>query len=335
MTGLFLAGLSTEVGSEKVPVDDVVASGRYAAETAAVDGYTSIARSPSRPPYEAALTAARGAMAESNLVPAAVGALIYASIHRHGQPRFWSPASWVQRQLGLNSRIPALAVQQGCNGLLQSLVALAPICKMQAASNLLLLGADRFEDSGFDRWRSDYGLVYGDAAAALVVSANDGFAKILHLAIDGAPELEELHRDEVVTAEGPESWQAEYDIRRSKKTFLGLYGQEGFTVPLNAALKRLRCGLLADPAWNGTVDWVFTPFVGSKIRTATYEATFADLGQNNGWEIGQTVGHLGTTDGWVGLQELRRSGRLRAGQRVLIVSAGVGFSCGVALIEIQ
>jgi len=333
MTGLYIAGLSTKLGRDRLPVASAIADGIYPRETAEADGYSSIAREDTRTSYEMALDAARTAIAEASGDAVDLAGLVYASIHRHGQPRLWSPASWLQRQLDIPGSVPVLAVQQGCNGLLQAMIALGDTCRMQPARPALFVGADRFEASGFDRWRSDYGLLYGDAAAAVVISGRSGFARILHLAVDGAPELEELHRDSDFVPEGPDSWRSEYDVRRSKKAFLSAYGQDGFVRPLNAALTRLKADLLASPAWNGQVEWVLTPFVGSKIRSATYEAAFAQLGRRSGWEIGKNLGHLGTTDGWVGLEEIRRSGAIARGERILIVSAGVGFSCGLALIE--
>jgi 3-oxoacyl-[acyl-carrier-protein] synthase-3 len=334
MTGLYLSGLAMELGQDRLPVTDAVAQGQYAADDATADGYVSVSREGLRAPYEMALVAAKCALAEARCNAGSLSAVVYASIHRHGQPRLWSPASWLQHQIGLRGSAPVLAVQQGCNGLLQAVVALAPLCRATPGQHVLLTGADRFEASGFDRWGSDYGLIYGDAAVAVTLSAQEGFARLLHLAIDGAPELEALHRDAAPSPETPESWLHEYDVRRSKKTFLIAQGLDGFITPLNAALARLRADLLAHPSWNGPVEWVLTPFVGAKIREPTYEAAFGSLGRQSGWQIGKTLGHLGTADGWVGLTELRRHGMIKRGDRVLIISAGVGFSCGLALIEI-
>lgn len=334
-SNLYLLGLASSIGTERLSVDDVVKSGGYSATTAAADGYHSVAREPGRASYEMALDSAKAALIDADVSSSDVAGLVYGSIHRHGQPRLWSPASWVQRQLAMPGSTPVLVVQQGCNGLLQSMAMMRSAMYADPTRPSLFVGADRFEASGFDRWESDYGLVYGDAAAAILLSARTGFARIVHLEIDGAPELEELHRDPSATPEGPGSWREEYDVKRSKKTFLEAHGQEGFTKPLNAALARLKAGLLSDPEWSGPVKWIFTPFVGSKIRQTTYEAAFGDLGHHSGWEIGKTLGHLGTTDGWVGLQYLRAAGKLTSGDRVLIVSAGVGFSCGLALIEIM
>lgn len=331
---LFIAGLGAVPGPDRLSVSDAVRAGRYEKDRAEADGYVSVIREPERASYEMGLAAAKDALAEAGLRGIDLAGLAYTSIHRHGQPRLWAPASWIQRHLDIGGHVPALSVNQGCNGLLQAMIALGPLCDPRPDGQLLLVGADRFEASGFDRWQSDYGLLYGDAAAGVVLSRQSGFARVLHLALDGAPDLEELHRDAAPSDETPDSWRREYDVRRSKKAFLAAHGHEGFAEPLNRALDRLKTGLLSSPYWAGPADWLFTPFVGASVRDATYEAIFGALGHRSGWEIGKTHGHLGTTDGWVGLAEIRAKGLLHSGDRVLIVSAGVGFSCGVILLEI-
>lgn len=328
MPDLFLAGLAAKTGAERLMVADAVAANAYEADRAAEDGYTSVAREPDTAPYEMAAEVAAAALREANVAPEIV---VYGSIHRHGQARLWSPASWLQSQLKISGKVPALAVQQGCNGLMQ---ALAMTMRDSATDSALFVGADCFHNSGFDRWRSDYGLIYGDAAAAFVLSRQAGFARVLHIALDGVPALEELHRDPDAQTENETSWQTEYDVRRTKRAFLKAHGTAGFADPLVAALQRLRSNLEQNPDWRGEADILLTPFVGNKTRQATYEQVFGHLAPYNAWDIGKTLGHLGTTDAWVGLDHLRQQGNLRSGQHVLIISAGVGFSCSATLLEI-
>lgn len=330
MADLFIAGLAAKIGSEKLSVIDAVRNGQYESERAKDDGYLSVVQETNAAPYEMAAEVSRLALNEAGQEPEM---LVYGSIHRHGQPRLWSPASWLQRELGMSGATPTLAIQQGCNGLMQAvnMTMGQPSGPFQTG---LYVGADCFNGSGFDRWGSDYGLIYGDAAAAFVLSRSNGFARILHSTLDGVPELEELHRDSDASFEGPDSWQTEYDVRRTKRAFLSKHGTAGFAESLVASLHRLRAGLEANPSWRGMADVLLTPFVGNKTRLATYEKVFGPLAQRNFWEIGRSLGHLGTTDGWVGLQLLRERGELTAGQHVLIVSAGVGFSCSITLLKI-
>ena len=328
MTDLFLAGLAAKTGSIRLTVADAISSGVYEAERALDDGYESVVYEPDAAPYEMAAEVAEQALREANQSPSLV---VYGSIHRHGQARLWSPASWLQHQLELSGEVPALAIQQGCNGLIQ---AVAMTMTEGNTDSALFVGADCFHSSGFNRWGSDYGLVYGDAAAAFVLSRKSGFARMLQTKIDGVPALEELHRDPNPSPETQTSWQTEYDVRRTKRAFLQAHGAEAFADPLVAALQRLRSDLEQNPHWRGEADILLTPFVGDKTRNATYEHVFGHLAPRNAWEIGKTLGHLGTTDAWVGLDQLRQQGALHSGQHVLIISAGVGFSCGATLLEI-
>lgn len=330
MAELFLAGLAARTGSQTLSVADAVAQGAYDTARAEDDGYLSVAQEPDLPPYEMAAEVAKAALQEAGVAPEM---LIYGSIHRHGQPRLWSPASWLQQELGMAGHVPALAVQQGCNGLMQAL-AMTMGHNDNGTQSALFVGADCFHKSGFDRWRSDYGLIYGDAAAAFVLSREQGFARILETALDGVPALEVLHRDAEFEPETALSWQTEYDVRRTKRAFLANAGTEGFAAPLISALMRLRTKIESHPKWRGRADVLLTPFVGNKTRTMTYEHVFGALAERATWDIGKRLGHLGTTDGWVGLEHLRRAGALEKGQHVLIISAGVGFSCSATLLEI-
>lgn len=328
MADLFLAGLAAKTGSTRLTVADAISSGAYETERALEDGYESVVSEPDAAPYEMAADVAKQALKEASQSPSIV---VYGSIHRHGHARLWSPASWLQNQLELSGTVPAIAIQQGCNGLMQ---AVAMTMSTGNTDSALFVGADCFHDSGFDRWKSDYGLIYGDAAAAFVLSRKSGFARILHTKIDGVPALEELHRNANPSPETQTSWHTEYDIRRTKRAFLQAHGAAAFADPLVAALQRLRGDLEQNPHWRGEADVLLTPFVGNKTRHATYEHVFGHLAPHNAWDIGKKLGHLGTTDAWVGLDHLRQQGALHSGQHVLIISAGVGFSCGATLLEI-
>ena len=225
-------------------------------------------------------------------------------------------------------------MQQGCNG---AFIALELARQGFASGNhapALIVAADRFEASGFNRWSADYGLVYGDAAVAVTVSPGAGFARLLHLGVASVPVLEQMHRHQMPAPETELSHVAEYDIRATKKSFLQRHSREAFMQPLLASLERLRDDLLAahdlrrDPA-----HWFVPPFVGDRIRVQTYEKIFAELAMANAWAIGREIGHTGAGDAFLALWQLRRSGQLKPGQRVLLVSAGAGFSCAVALLQ--
>jgi 3-oxoacyl-[acyl-carrier-protein] synthase-3 len=334
-TPLYVAGLAAWLPDERMTVPDAVAAGLYDADEAAGDGYLSASTEKSAFPPQMALAAARDSLADAGISGSQLGLLAYASIHRHGHPRIWPPASYLQSELDGPQSLP-LSLQQGCNSMF---IALQLARQGFASGNdapALIVAADRFEASGFERWSADYGLVYGDAAMAITLSPRAGFARLLHLGVVSVPALEQMHRHETPVPETALSHVTEYDVRATKKSFLQRHSREAFMQPLLAGLQRLRADLLvAHDLRREPADWFVPPFVGDRIRVPVYEKTFAELASANAWAIGREIGHTGAGDAFLALWRLRSAGQLRAGQRVLLVSAGAGFSCAVALLQIQ
>ncbi len=343
MTPLNLLTVAHYLPDNRALTEAAIAEGRYSEPEDQKDGYRSVAVEEHLYPFDMAHSAATAGLETLAMTGTDLHGLVFSHIHRHGHPRLWSPAFGLQRQLGLRPQFPVLSLAQGCNGLMSGLAALAPSV---GPAPTLFVGADRFSGSGFDRWRSDYGLVYGDAAAAFLVSRDSGpsatsfgaggrLGRILHLGIEGVPAVEEMHRGAAPEPEDSNSWIRENNVRQTKKRFLETQGRAGFVAPLMSALGRLREGLEHSPHWSGRASWLLPPLVGNGIREATYEATFGPLAQESGWQIGRELGHMGTTDGWVVLSLLKERQLLASGDQVILLSAGVGFSCGLALIEID
>jgi len=330
---MYLSGLDITLPARRITTVQAIEASEYDTPNAERDGYLGAAIEDKLYPADMALHAARKALAESGHAPEQVATLSYASIHRHGHARLWSPAAYLQHQLKIDNALP-VSIQHGCNGGFLALKLMAP--HIQADQVGLLVTADRFAESGFNRWMGDYGLIYGDAAVAATVSAQSGFAKILHFDVCSLPALERLHRMPLPSPETAGSYFSEYDIRRTKKSFLEAFSREGFVEPIQRALTRLRNALLdkynlrEHPA-----RWLIPPFVGNSIREETYEAHFGDLATHNAWQFGREIGHTGASDGLLGLHLLRQKGHLQPGDRVLIISAGAGFSCSVVLLEMQ
>lgn len=219
---VFLAGLATRVGRQRLDVDDAIAQGLYSGRQAERDGYRIIRRAETDVPRMSE-EVSLAALASAGLSPDAIRLLAFASIHDHGHRRLWQPAAYLQRVLKARHSF-AWSINHGCNGL--------ALAAMQAATMLpstggsaLLVGADRFEGSGFDRWGSDRGLVYGDASAAAVLSLDTGLAEILYADVEFAPELEAMHRMSTPEHDLEHAW----DIAGSKDAFLGDHGASSFS----------------------------------------------------------------------------------------------------------
>lgn len=327
-TPLHLTGLSTLIGCEVLPVSEAIRDKRYTREQAQKDSYSALRRTHIPVPDMASAVAQR-TLAQTKLSGAELGSVAFSSIHETGHQGLWQPAAYLQQQLSAQGAL-AFGTTFGCNGL--------AIGAMQAAlmrdgldGPAMLVAADRFQNSGFDRWGSDQGLAYGDAAAALLLSSKPGVAEIRYLAIDYIPELEMMHRSS--TPEYPQS-SSKWDITRTKKQYIDLHGGKAFFDRLNQALDRLEANVkMFLSAQNISLKAVVTPFVGRSIRATTYDARFNPLAPINTSDFGASIGHTGTSDQFIGLSYLIDSDILKPKQHALLIGAGAGFSLSAMIVR--
>ena len=325
---LHLTALSTAVGKNVLPVADAIVCGDCDPEQAKKDGYSGLRQSELSVADMAREVALR-TLEQSGTAGADLGHLSFSSIHETGFPGLWQPAAYLQKLTKAHSAL-AQNTSFGCNGLA---ISIAQVALMQEALSQpsLLVAADCFENSGFDRWRSDQGLAYGDAASALLISDKPGIAEICFLAVNYIPELEEMHRTD--TSEYPV--QAEkWNITRCKRDYIERNGSKAFFDQLNLALDDLEksvekyVGMLGKP-----LKAVVTPFVGRSIRSSTYDAKFNRFAPINlGW-FGESVGHTGVSDQFVGFSHLVDCGVLKSGDHVLLIGAGAGFSLSAMIVR--
>ncbi|ALL63117.1 3-oxoacyl-[acyl-carrier-protein] synthase, KASIII [Paraburkholderia caribensis MBA4] len=318
-------------------IDEAIREGWYGDAEHAKDQYVSIAVEREWWPAEMALATARTALLATGADRRRVGQLTYVSIHRHGNARLWQPAAYLQSALGAPQAL-AFSLSHGCNGMFVAARLALDRLRCDPGQDALVVGADRFGTSAFDRWRGDYGVLYGDAAAAAVFGSSGGFARVLHLSIAGVPELEGMHRHCASHIEhiGHADALQEFGVRASKKAFMERYGRERFFDAIGEALSRLREDVLdrfalhAQPA-----DWLITPHLGEAISAPLYVGMFSELARRHFDDYGRRIGHTGTADQFASIAALAASGQLTNGQRVLLVGSGAGFSCGLMLLEIH
>lgn len=321
-----------------VTVYDAIGRGVYGDDERTKDGYLSVAVESDWWPADMALATALAALDVAGANGAQLVQLSYASIHRHGNARLWQPAAYLQHMLHAPQAL-AFSVSHGCNAMFVAarLARDALRCAdRNEQADALVVGADRFGTSSFDRWRGDYGVLYGDAAAAVLFGRTPGFARVRHLSIAGVPELEGMHRHADEHMEDADHAGHEFGVRASKKAFIERYGRERFFDAIGAALARLRDDVL-DATDLGTrpADWLITPHLSQSITKPLYAGMFRSLAVRHYEEYGLTVGHTGTADPFVSLAALARSGQLERGQRVLLIDSGAGFSCGLMLLDIH
>ena len=242
-------------------------------------------------------------------------------------------------QLGLADSVP-LGVQQVCNGGAAAIeLATARLLAEPRLGRALITTADRFAEPGFDRWRGDYGIGYGDGATAVVLQLPDsGDADLLFHASStvAAPHLERMHRGTDPFSPAPRSLSPRVDIRRTKKAFLEAEGLDAFTKAggesLRAAIDSClhQAGLAAD---DPRLRYVLPPRLGRKTIDLAYLPVIAATVPAEILRPGKDTGHLGAGDTAASLAEISRKGLLGPGEYALVISAGAGFTWSCLLVS--
>ncbi|MER7224785.1 ketoacyl-ACP synthase III family protein [Streptomyces rubradiris] len=289
-------------------------------------------------PPEMAVLAARQVLHGSGVAAADVTLLLHAWMHYQGHD-LWSPAHYIAHQIGAHNTVP-VGIQQICNGGAAALeLAVARLSLAEGSRHALVTTADRFTAPGFDRWRSDYGAAYGDAATAVLLrqpaDAGDPLLlRALHTA--AAPHLEAMHRGMDPFARLPRENSPVVDMRRTKRDYLRDHGVAPFKKINREMIRCVVQGALRDAglaADDPRIRFVLLPRLGLKTLRNAWIPTLNELVAARPVDWGSDTGHLGTGDLPAGLHELLRRSALGPGDIGLLLNAGAGFTWSCAVVE--
>jgi 3-oxoacyl-[acyl-carrier-protein] synthase-3 len=336
--GLFVAGIAHWLPA-MVPVAEAVAAGAYDAQEQARNDYASVtvAEADDAPPVMA-VRAARAALDRSSVAPGDISLLLHASFWFQGID-FWSAAPYIHNAvLPGNRHAPAIDISQMSNGSLGGVeLAASYLAADPARRAALVTVADRFQLPGFDRWRSDVaGIVYGDGGAAIVLSRDGGFARLLAIVTVVDTRLESMYRGSQPfgARSGEAGWPL--DNRARRRAHLDGTGFETVvertTAGLTGAVER---ALLESGVKRTDIARFVFPSVGLAGLSSRYlEPLGLDLPVTT-WDWGRRTGHVGAADQIIGLAQLVDSGTLEPGQHAMLVGIGAGFSWSGAVVEID
>lgn len=309
-------------------VEDAIAEGNYSKDRAHVDGFSSLRIETELSSPEMAFKAAEPLVSQEDR--SNTNSLFFAHIHRHGYKHLWPVASYLQKRLKLANSTRVMSINHGCNGLFLAVSLAYDLISHGAPGNHIVIGADRFSESGFDRLNSDLGTLYGDCATAVRLSAEPKGYRIRFMGLETEAALEAMYRDPYAAPESP----SDHDIKSPKKAFLSQHGRGEFNSLFVPALKRLRNRILeTNQLDKQPAKYVVYPNVGAGLSAQLYDGAFSDLAHQDHWEFGRSVGHTGTSDQFLGFWDLHRKGALSCGDQVLLIGAGNGLSLSAILLE--
>jgi 3-oxoacyl-[acyl-carrier-protein] synthase III len=337
---LTIAATATAIPDQTISTEQAVAEGLTDAEDSAKVGMLGLPVSPGLPGPHWAVHAGTRALIAAGWTAEDLDLVVHAWIHHQGHD-FWSPAHYVAAQLGASRAVP-LGLQQMCNGAAAGLEIVASrLLADPIPAKALVTTGDRFAEEGFDRWRGDYGVWYGDGGTACLLERRDRGEEtgllLRSMASRAVAEAEALHRGVDPFTPAPRWTSPVIDVRRTKKAFIETHGLDGFYARSHEALRGVVQDALADADLeldDPSVTLLAIPRVGQAVIAETYRPALEGLTKASVTSWGEHTGHLGAGDIIANLDRAVSSGSLRPGHVGLFVSAGGGFTFSCAVVEV-
>ncbi|MER7167599.1 3-oxoacyl-[acyl-carrier-protein] synthase III C-terminal domain-containing protein [Micromonospora sp. NPDC000207] len=289
---------------------------------AAANGFTSAAVSTGETATQMAARAALKALRHADVASADLSLLVHATFQDEDH---YTPAPYLLRVLGA-TRTTGIEVGAASDGGAAALVTAAEHLTAQptAPAALVTAGA-RFPDHRWGHVR-EIGYVAGDAGAAAVLTRGTGFARLLATAQATEPQLE------VLTRAGEQD-----PAGGSGRRFL--VEQTGLLPHIGALQRSTRHCVETVLGETGLEPADISHVVAIAIGSAVLDLVLSGpplhrRAADTNWAFGRHLGHAGPCDVLLALDRMFRTGALRVGERILVVSFGLGFRWTTALIEI-
>ncbi|MEV0029638.1 3-oxoacyl-[acyl-carrier-protein] synthase III C-terminal domain-containing protein [Nocardia sp. NPDC050793] len=331
---LWVNGVSGESG-DLVSVADAVAAGHYRADDIAETKMRSVSVL-DVPAPEAAVTAGAAALTAGVAEGAPSPSFLIHSYTFFQGISMWPTGCWIANQLfGADSAIVPFELTAYSNSMI---FALATAGRMLAgdpavASSILLTCADRFTAPGVDRWTLSSGMVFGDGAAAALVSNVPGRYQVLSVELGADAGMEPLFRGD----EGHSSIPAPVDMRARNRAFFrkGELSPAQVRARAAAGVRSVVSKAIAQAGIERSeIAWVIPPFVGERMFNESFVEPLWDFSDSSVLDLGLRHGHMGPVDQMFALHHLEQSGQLLRGRCVLFIGTGFGFTFSAAVLRV-
>lgn len=257
------------------------------------------------------------ALEAANLTAEDLDLIIVGTTSNHNA--FPSAACEVQNLLGIYN-IPAFDVSAACAGFTYALSIADNFIKAGTAKNVLVIGADALADACDPTDRSTV-ILFGDGAGAVVVTATEEQG-ILSTNINADGRFGDLLKL-------PSAKRGNADAVND--AYMTMAGNDVFKVAVKKLSQVVVDTLAANNVEKEELDWLVPHQANMRIISATAKKLNMSMEQ-----VIVTLDKHGNTSAAsvpLALDEGVRSGRIKAGQLVLLEAFGGGFTWGSALIR--
>jgi 3-oxoacyl-[acyl-carrier-protein] synthase III len=265
--------------------------------------------------WELAAEAAQTLLKRAGVAPGDIGVVICAGSGEWDLP-FWSPAAGIAAELGID-QAHCFEVTNFCNGAMAALQVAADKIDLGRTEHALVLVGDRLSQLvDYHDPESKALFNFGDAPAAILLS-REGSLELAYSAMRTDPAWAhyysgDIEDDRVVMR------------RRGHRSGLGDAYLRNFVELTNDTLSALDLPLSA-------VSW----FLINQGDQSMHERVLTALGLPAERSVFNyhRYGHMGGSDPFIALADLRDQGRLAPGGTVLVASSGMGFTWGITALR--
>jgi 3-oxoacyl-[acyl-carrier-protein] synthase III len=326
---LYIASAAAEL-PPALPVADALREGRYSQEAIDLAGYSGITIAPeSTTILDLASAAARSAIDRSGVPATDIRSVLLTSIFTATHTPLYNLPAAIAEAVRVPCAFGAQISGASCAAGVDTLVLAGHRMLVTDDRAALVVAAELWRQPHIDRFDCNPNFVFSDGAAAVVLSREPGYARLLSAATLTDPTLSGLHAD-------VPSARTAIDITERARVFFQTRMspdeaherlEAALTSTIDAALSLARVKL-AD------VAYAAMPAIGRTFLQRYLDMLNLPVSRTT-WDYYATTGHIGPGDQFSSLAYLMDRGLCRGGDIVLLIGEGVGFQFSVAVLEVQ
>jgi 3-oxoacyl-[acyl-carrier-protein] synthase-3 len=289
------------------------------------------------------IQAAKEALANARLEGKDIDVVIY-SVGFIPDYLGWADHAYVQNELGIINAF-SFSVYQGCNSAILGLMMAHSLLLSNNYKNVLLVMAERWNDNIINRWNTSPFCFYGDGAGAAVMTNTDMEAEISievlssHFFTDGyysmmnyiecggnvcPPSIDAVNAGKHIADNRviDKFWVGKED---KKEDFFINFIETQLSVLKEAVRKaNLKLEQISHLVYYNLSAEIYR--IIFRLLKFDFEKTSAYLAKEHG--------HMGVADIYINLKKELDAGRIKKGNIIGLVSAGIGYTWAASIVKI-
>lgn len=311
-------------------IEDAIREGRYSQESADIAEYSGVTiAKESSTIVDLAAAAALSAVARATVPSTDIRNLLFVSVFPFTHPTVYNIPAAIAEIVRTPSAFTTQISNASCAAGVDALVMAGHRLLVTDDRAALVVAGDLWRLPHIDRFDCNPNFIFADGAAAVVLSRETGYARLLSGASLTDPVLSGLH------VEVP-SDRTPVDITARARAFFEtrMSPEEAherlnaaFTATVDAALSLAGVSL-------AEVAYALLPAVGRAFLQRYLDLLDIPVSRTT-WDYYATTSHIGPGDQFSALSYLMDHDRCGSGDVILLIGEGVGFQFSAAVLRVQ